>query len=117
MTDSALKLTQVEAVPTDILPFERRRAPRRPVSGQVTTLRLDEGSLRKIASFDLLDISETGLCAVSDEALPVNTSITVYFQPHGPEGGHDACCRVVRCLALGKGYEIGIRFDQQAIAA
>ena len=117
MTDGVLKLTKVEAPPSDILPFERRQSTRRPVAGQVTTLRHDADALRKIAALDLQDLSDTGLCAVSGEPVEVNTSIALFFQPHGPEGGHDATGRVVRCLALGDGYEIGIRFESQAAAA
>ena len=117
MTDGVLKLTEVQNQPNDILPFERRQAPRRPVSGQVTTLWQDTGSLRKIASLDLQDISNSGLCALSGEPVEVNSRITVFFQPHGPEGGYDAAGRVVRCQAMAEGYEIGIRFDSQAAAA
>ena len=117
MTDTALKLTDEKNQPTDILPFERRRATRRPVSGQVTTLRSEESALRKISSLKLQDLSDTGLCAFSDEALKVNTFITLFFQPHGPDGGFDAPCRVVRCLAQGSGYEVGFRFDAQSAAA
>ena len=117
MIDGDLKLTEVDVQEPDILPFERRRSPRRPISGQVTTLQPDNGALRKIASLELHDMSATGLCAFSVEPVTVNTSITLFFQPHGPEGGYDATGRVVRCLALDKGYEVGIRFESQAAAA
>ena len=117
MTKDTLKLTADEDRISDILPFERRRAPRRAMSGQVTTLRANGDSVRKFSSLDLQDVSETGLRAMSGESLEVNTSITLLFQPHGPEGGYDATGQVVRCVATGKGYEVGIRFATESVAA
>jgi len=117
MTEGTLRLTQDEDQSGDILPFERRQSPRRSISGEVTTLQASEDSVRKFSSLALRDISEAGLRAVSSEPIEVNASILLLFQPHGPEGGHDTTGQVVRCKATSHGYEIGIRFQDQAVAA
>ena len=117
MTKDTLRLTADQDKASDILPFERRRAPRRAMSGRVTTLRANGDSVRKFSSLAMQDVSETGLCAMSDEPLEVNTSITLLFQPHGPEGGYDATGQVVRCVATDEGYEVGIRFAAESVAA
>ena len=117
MTKSTLKLTMHDDGPSDILPFERRTSPRRAISGQVTTLVSDDDAIRRFSSLSLLDISETGLCAISEDAIELNSNIMMLFQPHGPEGGYDTAGEVIRCIATSQGYEIGIRFGAQAVAA
>ncbi len=117
MTKGTFKLTQHDDGPSDILPFERRRSPRRAISGQVTTLVADEDAIRRFSSLSLLDISETGLCAISEDAIEISSNIMMLFQPHGPEGGCDTAGQVTRCVATDQGYEIGVLFGAQDDAA
>ena len=117
MTEGTLKLTETDDQSGDILPFERRQSPRRSISGEVTTPQASDDSVRKFSSLVLQDISEAGLRAVSNEPIEVNASILMLFPPHGPEGGYDTTGEVVRCTATSQGYEIGIRFSNEAVAA
>ena len=117
MTEGTLKLTEIEDQSGDILPFERRQSPRRSISGEVTTLQASDDSVRKFSSLVLKDISEAGLRALSSKPIELNASILMLFPPHGPEGGYDTTGEVVRCVATSQGYDIGIRFANEAVAA
>jgi len=119
-TINALRLSETIDQPEDILPFERRLSERHHMQGQATAVRAGgqpgSGTLRKISSLDLVNISDTGLGAMCSEPVEVDIPITVFFQAHGPEGGHDAHGQVVRCERTPQGHDIGIRFDTRSAA-
>jgi hypothetical protein len=103
----------------DILPFEQRRSHRRPLKLQVTALREadpDSGVVRQIVSLDLRDMSETGLGARCTHAMPAGASLTIFFQPHGTEGGAVVHGRIVRSRPTPTGHDIGIRLLNRAAA-
>lgn len=113
---AALKLIHDEPAVVDILPFERRRSERHHTDGQVTALQRTADALRRITSLTLCDVSDTGLGAMCKEPIEVDCPITVVFQAHGPEGGHDAHGRVVRCEKTDNGHRVGIRFTNHRAA-
>lgn len=118
MSNATLKLTDRNAEPSDVLPFERRRERRRTTRGQVTALRTatTRGDTNRICSLRLVDMSDSGLGAVVSEPLDIGSTIAVFFPPHGPERGFDLYGQVVRCQPCSEGHELGIRFDARAAA-
>lgn len=101
---------------SDSLRFERRRADRHAVAGRVTSLQYfgkpGPQQHRKIASLQLVNISDTGVCVLSQEPLEVDAAMTIFFPPHGPDRGFDAIGHVVRCVKRDDNHhELGIRFD------
>lgn len=117
MSELPLKLTQ-SSPDQDVLPFERRREPRRRAVGQVTALRTASrpGQNSRICSLRLTDMSDSGLGAVVSEPLEIGSTLAVFFPPHGPERGFDLYGQVVRCQPTDRGHELGIRFDARAAA-
>lgn len=113
---AALKLMAAEPVVVDILPFERRRSERHKLNQHVTALQKTAAALRRICALELFDISDTGLGALCKDAVEVDCPITVVFQPHGNEAGHDAHGRVVSCSKTDTGHRIGIRFTDHRAA-
>ena len=104
----------------DVLPMERRGAPRYITGGRITALRTEhgpDGPRNRICSLQLVNMSDTGLGAIASEPVPTNTGISVFFPPHGPERGFDMVGRVVRCITRDDVHEIGIQFDRRAMAA
>lgn len=98
------------------LRFERRRADRHAVTGRVTSLQYSgpagPDQHRKIASLQLVNISDTGACVLAQDAVDLNAAMTIFFPPHGPDRGFDAIGHVVRCLKRDDNHhELGIRFD------
>ena len=103
----------------DTLKFDRRNARRYSVSGRVTGLRSDlapDGTRNRICPLQLLNMSDTGLGALSQESFEIGAPIAVLFPPHGAEKGFDRYGHVVRCKARTWGHEIGVRFDAKPAA-
>lgn len=117
MAASQFRLVRLESEHTltrDALRFEQRKAIRHSVSGRVTAVSRGsnpDGVRSRICSLLLKDMSDTGVGVYSQEALPLNTAITMFFPPHGAESGFDATGRVVRSRETDQGYELGIRFE------
>ena len=112
MPHAALRLVASEATDGDVLPFERRVHRRRNISGHVTSLQqpTDQTAFgNRISSLQLLDISDSGLGGVLQEAVEPGTPIVVFFPPHGAEIGFDRHGHVVRCTPSEHGFRIGIR--------
>lgn len=121
MAFAQINLMKPQRPLSDSLRFERRCADRHPVSGRVTSLMsadsLSPARQRKIASVDLVNLSRTGVCVVTREAIDLQTVMTLYFPPHGPERGFDATGRVVRCVRRDDDtHEVGIHFDTRPAA-
>ena len=93
---------------------ERRGAPRHPASGQVTGVvsdPADPARPKRICALELMNISDTGLGAVSAEALPTGAHVSLFGAPHGNEPGMDLRGTIVRCRTRGEGrHEIGVQF-------
>jgi PilZ domain len=118
-----LKLVKPPCDPGDVLFMERRGCDRAPMIGEATAIITDHTDAKeptkKICTVQLANISESGLGVIVDE--PVETgkhiSMTVYIQPHGPEGGRDFSGTVARCSKHTLGYEVGIRVPSRILAA
>lgn len=118
-TDHALRLVKTERREGEPIPFERRDTDRKSISGRVTVIEAwgeAESQQNKIASLTLKDISDGGLGAISQEPIPLKTRVTVFIPPHGPERGYDLYGQVVWCARGDKGYEVGVKLDQQITA-
>jgi hypothetical protein len=118
---AALKLVkpQPASARPDVLRFERRRAPRHSAAGRVTAVQqpADPATQNaKICSLRLLNISDTGLGALSDEAVDTGSVLTVYFPSHGADAGFDLFGQVVRCVRRETGHEIGILLSRRQAA-
>lgn len=94
--------------------LERRRAPRRVAAGRLTAVARPPRSASltgRICSAQLLNLSETGLAAMVQEPLEIDSLVTFFFPAQGSQRGHDATGRVVRCIPGGFGHVVGIHFD------
>ena len=102
------------------LGFEQRHTNRHVITGRVTAVQQfpqKEEQRHRICSIELLNISDTGLGAVSDEAMELGSDLTVFFPPHGPERGFDLSGHVVRCRQRDDSlYEIGIKLQSKQAA-
>ncbi len=117
-TQTVLKLVH-PLEDSDVIQLERRNVPRHTLNGRVTALQTrerDQESRNRICSMQLLNISETGMGALVQEAVDTQTRVVVFFPPHGPERGFDLHGRVVRCTAREHGHEVGIQFDVRRAA-
>ena len=120
MAKSELKLAGTTDDQPDAFRLERRAEGRHFVSGRVTGLvgMADQyQSNRQITSLQLLNMSHTGLGAMSQEPIETGRLVTIFLPPHGPEHGVDLTGRVVRCERKGYGYEIGVRLSNKMAAA
>ncbi len=120
MSQATLRLVAAEQ-PTqrDVLRFERRACLRRVIGGRVTSVQKPadpKTENNRICSLQLLDISDVGLGAISEEAIEPGSSIVVFFPPHGPEMGFDRYGYVVRCDRGEHGHLIGVRFSTRSAA-
>jgi hypothetical protein len=117
--DQPLRLTESASNPPDSYMLEHRVAPRHRVSGRVTCVQYEagpDGAQHRIASLQLLNMSNAGVGALAQEPMALNSSVAVFFPPHGPERGFDLFGRVVRCIHRDNGHEIGIRLEARAAA-
>ena len=117
---ASLKLVDPESTDPDVLRFERRRCPRHSTSGQVTAVQEAADPTThtaRICSLQLLNISDTGLGALTDDEIPCGTLIRVYFPSHGAEGGFELFGSVVRSVRRETGHEIGVRLGTKQAAA
>lgn len=112
----ALRINESSAVISDTLYFERRRHPRRKASGQVTAVIRQPGvgndGPSKMLTFDLIDISDSGIGLCSSEPIDTGSRITVFFPPHGAEPGFDLAGEVVRCQSNDDRHIVGIALDE-----
>ena len=118
MSGATLRLTR-DQDERDTLPFERRRAKRHVVGGNVTAIRTDfaeEAHQHRITALQMINMSDTGLGAMCQDEVDLNTPIVVFFPPHGAERGFDAYGHVVRCEPREHGHELGIQFDVRPAA-
>lgn len=114
-----LRLRRDDERNSDAIPFDRRLAVRRPVSGHVTAVRREQredGGHNRICALHLVDMSSLGLGAFCQEAIAEGTAITVFFPPHGPDRGFDAYGQVLRCEQVEGRYRVGIQFVGRAAA-
>ena len=98
---------------------ERRQSGRHALAGRVTGVSSEtqnDGNLSRICSLQLVNISDTGLCVLAQEAVDLDSTVAVFFPPHGPERGFDMYGQVVRCVSRETGHEIGIRLETRAAA-
>lgn len=104
---------------------ERRVFPRKEISAQVKSMRLDHSvSARRQphVTLSLRDLSLGGLSAISSMPLERGERLTVSFPPQGlscggQRGGWDAVGRVLRCDASGLGYRVAVEFESLPNAA
>ena len=112
----ALRLNDPSTVISDTLYFERRRHPRRKACGQVTAVIREPGHEQddpaKMLTLDLIDLSEGGIGAASQEPITIGSRITVFFPPHGAEPGFDLAGEVVRCVSKDNLHNIGVALDE-----
>ena len=118
-----LKLVKPPNEPADVLFLERRSCDRAPLIGQATAIITDDADkdhpATKICSVQLANISDTGLGIITEEPVDIgqHIHITVFIQPHGPEGGYDLTGAVIRCNQTEIGYDVGLKIPSRQRAA
>ena len=118
-----LKLVKPPNEPADVLFLERRSCDRTPLIGQATAIITDSNDKdqpnKKICTVQLANICDTGLGIITQEPVAVgeNVQITVFIQPHGPEGGYDLTGTVARCNQTEIGYDVGLKIPTRQRAA
>ncbi len=101
------------------LRFDRRRAERHPVSGRVTVMRRAHDPMvyrQPVCSFQLRNMSDTGLAGQCEMPLSVDETVAVFLPPHGSERGVDLLGHVVRCQPADQGYQVAVQFDVRPAA-
>ena len=122
MSENEPKLRLIEEEENgDSIPFDRRWSERRSLRGQATAI-LSGGPVEEqrncIMSVELRDMSDIGLGITTTDPIELGSRITVFFPPHGIDGGFDKFGHVVRCDENDQGkYTVGIRLHGVAIAA
>ena len=115
----SMTLKFVDPTEQNTLACERRTTSRYVLTGRVTAVRhtdADRITGKRICSLELMNISDSGLGALCQDPIDLESRITIFFPPHGPERGFDLSGRVVRCNARERGHELGIRFDSRHAA-
>lgn len=113
-----LRLTP-PAEPADTYFLERRTSDRHVIAGRVTAVRSEpgpDGHRNKISSLVLLNMSDGGVGALSQDHIAPDSRIAIFFPPHGADRGFDLFGKVVRCTPRETGHEIGICLEQRAAA-
>lgn len=103
----------------DVLRFERRRATRRPISGTATAVSApgDLAIGNRTTGLELIDMSITGMGAMSKKPIALGAVVEVVMPSHGPEHGVDIQGEIVRCEAVGdEKFSIGIALRRLAAA-
>ena len=120
MSQHTFRLVKDKPLTSDPLKFERRAMPRHRASGRVTAIARRVGATpasHKICSFELTDMSSTGLGVLSNESAAIGDEVTVYLPPHGPEPGFDLQGVVVRCEERGGRHALGIKVAPRRVHA
>jgi hypothetical protein len=93
----------------DVIPFERRRRPRLPASGEgmAAWTSPGDGLCGRVTPVRLLDLSAGGLGLASDEPIAAGTHIAVVLQRPGAGVWTG---RVARCDRIKGEYRIGVAF-------
>ena len=108
-----VKLAESDDVQEDVFRLERRRSVRHSTSGCVTAL--NKGTdltthTNRICTLQLVDISDHGLGAITQDPLEIGSQISIFFPSHGADWGFDLHGQIVRCVNREQGHEVGIRF-------
>ena len=121
MSESILHLVDDTREAGEPFVFDRRRAARRRLTNEVTALLLGgDGSEQdgpRIMPMEALNISDSGVGAVSDFPLPLRAEVRLFFPPHGADPGFELRGWVARCVPSHGRYHIGLTFGRQSASA
>ncbi len=106
--------TATDARPSLTLPEDRRRAPRRPVTGWAMIAFTTENAPGRLVPVDLVDESPIGVGVMSRQAVEVGSRFEL-FRGSTPWPANTG--RVVRCEACEGGFFIGLALQVRAVAA
>jgi hypothetical protein len=102
---------------------DRRRALRHEVMQPATAVPRGVNPFAMTHTFQLRNLSHTGLAAVSPVPMPLDQSLTLLLGSHGPDGAIEMNGRVVRCRPVAEiaehaadasrltGWEIAVEFE------
>jgi hypothetical protein len=96
-------------------PPEERRRHRRSVVGipiHAVRRQTPENDPRRLIGLHILNVSQGGVGAVSQESLNHHEPLTLLFPPLGPGRGRDTAAQVIRCDRAGDCYAVGIAFEE-----
>ncbi len=99
--------------------MERRKESRRKIAGTVTALSSGNEKNpfpKRICSFQLLDISDSGMGGITQKPMEIGSQIAILFPPHGLDHGFDMYGTVARCREHLDGYEIGVQLTNRLAA-
>lgn len=66
----------------------------------------------RLVGLHILNVSQGGVGAVSQDALDHREPLLLLFPPLGPGRGRDTAAKVLRCQRTGDGYAVGIAFEE-----
>lgn len=117
--ESTLKITRSDADSDQYmesdgpLRLERRQVDRWPMQGIATGFCISGEAFGQMHDLRMLDFSDRGLGAISDQPIDPGTTLSIGFQ----SPGYCAKCGVVqRCTPCGEGYRVAIRFEWRMAA-
>jgi len=97
--------------------MERRRHPRTQLQMTLNCIRLDPEGGDVMDTLHMVDISRSGLGAISDRPYYPGQRLVLCL-PLSPNGGRrNIYARIIRCRQDQEGYRIGLQFDSASTAA
>ena len=96
-------------------PPERRRHPRTRLTMMLHGIRLDPDGGDVCDTLRMVDISRSGLGALSDTRMPPGQRVIVCLPLHPDGGRRNLYATVVRCHRQEKGYHVGMQFDHMGL--
>ena len=97
--------------------MERRRHPRTQLNMSVNCIRLDPDGGDILDRIHVVNISRSGLGAVSDRPFYPGQRIVLNMPRSEDNGKRSFYATIVRCRQRSEGYRIGLEFDNTAIGA
>ena len=101
---------------TTIKAIERRRHSRASVHAGVRCIRLDPHDVDVVDEVDMVDLSRSGVGAVSDQWYYPGQKVVVCLPADIEHGKRQIRATVRRCLSRhGKGFRVGFEFDHNSL--
>ena len=104
-------------MPEQLAEIERRRHPRTQLNMPVSCLRLDPEDGDVLDSIHLVDVSRSGLGAISERYYYPGQRVVLTLPLTTESGRRVLYASVVRCRQRAEGYHIGLEFDATSVVS
>lgn len=98
-------------------PPERRRNPRTQLHMTLHGIRFDPDGGDVRDTLQMLDISRSGMGAITDRSLYPGQKIMLSLPLHPDGGRRSVYASVIRCAKVQEGYRVGLEFDHVVMGA